>query len=239
MAEIPTDLYHPTATTDVLSFPKPAEKSESKTVFVAYSYKTYPKEDYRKVYKELESKYDVTFIFADEKITNMHIMKKIETFIRSSDFSIFDISGWNPNVTLELGFAMPVSDQWYIAIDPSKTEVKEVPSDLRGLDRIEYASYAELGSKLSLLMEQRYPRRKRSGIEEFLEERRTQVKNILRDHPGFTITSLAQLLQVDVPVAQLIVSPMMDDRELETTGVKKGTKYYLKGQVPREAARKR
>ena len=57
MAEIPTDLYQPTATTvDVLSFAKPAEKSDSKTVFVAYSYKTYPKEDYRKVYKELESR---------------------------------------------------------------------------------------------------------------------------------------------------------------------------------------
>ena len=107
---------------------------------------------------------------------------------------------------------MPVTDQWYIAIDPSKTEVKEVPSDLRGLDRIEYASYAELGNKLSLLMEQRYPRRKRSGIEEFLGERRTQVKDILRDLPGYTITSLVQLLVVYVPGALFIVSPMMDDR---------------------------
>jgi hypothetical protein len=79
---------------------------QRKQVFVAYSYRLYPKADYRKVYKELEEKFDVTFIFADEKITNMHIMKKIETFIRGSDFSIFDISGWNPNVTLELGFAM-------------------------------------------------------------------------------------------------------------------------------------
>src|SRR5689334_11857778 len=86
-----------------------------KQVFVAYSYRLYPKDDYRKLYKQLEERYDVTFIFADEKITNMHIMKKIETFIRGSDFSIFDISGWNPNVTLELGFAMAAGDQWYIA----------------------------------------------------------------------------------------------------------------------------
>src|SRR6185369_15567184 len=102
-----------------------------KQVFVAYSYKLYPKDDYRKLYREIERQYDVTFIFADEKITNMHIMKKIESYIRSSDFSIFDISGWNPNVTLELGFAMAANDQWYIAIDPAKTETKEVPSDLR------------------------------------------------------------------------------------------------------------
>jgi len=57
-----------------------------KQVFVAYSYRLYPKDDYRKLYRELEEKYDVTFIFADEKITNMHIMRKIETFIRGPIF---------------------------------------------------------------------------------------------------------------------------------------------------------
>lgn len=207
-----------------------------KQVFVAYSYKLYPKADYRKVYKELEEKYDLTFIFADEKITNMHIMKKIETFIRGSDFSIFDISGWNPNVTLELGFAMPVSDQWYIAIDPSKTETKEVPSDLRGLDRIEYSSYSELSDKLSILIEQRYPKRQRGGIEEFLEQRRIQIRELLQEHPGLTITSLAQLLEVEVPVAQLAIKPIV--REFETRGVKKSTKYYLKGTAPKEQRRR-
>ena len=130
-----------------------------------------------------EEKFDVTFIFADEKITNMHIMKKIETFIRGSDFSIFDISGWNPNVTLELGFAMAATEQWYIAIDPSKTEIKEVPS-------------------------------------------RADVRALVKDHPGLTIISIAQLLSVEVTVAQLIVKPLLESGELETTGVRRGTKYY-------------
>lgn len=197
-----------------------------KQVFVAYSYKLYPKDDYRRVYKDLEQTYDVTFIFADEKITNMHIMKKIETLIRGSDFSIFDISGWNPNVTLELGFAMPVTEQWYIAIDPARTETKEVPSDLRGLDRIEYGSYSELKNKLSILIDQRYPRRTRAGIDEFLEERRRDIRRLVKEHPGLTITSLAQLLEVDVPVAQLAIKPIME--EFETTGVKRSTKYYLR-----------
>jgi hypothetical protein len=205
---------------------------QRKQVFVAYSYRLYPKADYRKLYKELEDKYDVTFIFADEKITNMHIMKKIETFIRGSDFSIFDISGWNPNVTLELGFAMAVGDQWYIAIDPSKTEIKEVPSDLRGLDRIEYSSYTEFADKLSILMEQRYPKRPRGTIDSYLDERRTEVRQLLSEHPGLTVISLAQLLGIEVPVAQLVVKPMLDKGELETTGVRKSTKYFLKGTAP-------
>lgn len=205
---------------------------QRKQVFVAYSYRLYPKADYRKVYKELEEKFDVTFIFADEKITNMHIMKKIETFIRGSDFSIFDISGWNPNVTLELGFAMAATEQWYIAIDPSKTEIKEVPSDLRGLDRIEYSSYTELGDKLGILLEQRYPKRPRPSIDGFLEDRRADVRALVKDHPGLTIISLAQLLSVEVTVAQLIVKPLLESGELATTGVRRGTKYYLARDVP-------
>jgi hypothetical protein len=203
-----------------------------KQVFVAYSYRLYPKDDYRKQYKELEEKYDVTFIFADEKITNMHIMKKIETYIRGSDFSIFDISGWNPNVTLELGFAMALGDQWFIAIDPSKTDVNEVPSDLRGLDRIQYSSYTELGSKLSALLDQRYPKRQRGTIDSYLEERRAEVRQLLQTDPGMTTVSLAQLLRIEVPVVQLVLRPMLDSGELETRGNRKGMKYYLKGTAP-------
>ena len=110
-------------------------------------------------------------------------MKKIETFIRGSDFAIFDISAWNPNVTLELGFAMAAGDQWYIAIDPSKTEIKEVPSDLRGLDRIEYSSYSELQTKLQVLIEQRYPKKKLTSIDGFLDERGNQIKDLLKRSP--------------------------------------------------------
>jgi len=203
-----------------------------KQVFVAYSYRLYPKDDYRKHYKELEERYDVTFIFADEKITNMHIMKKIETYIRGSDFSIFDISGWNPNVTLELGFAMAIGDQWFIAIDPSKTDVNEVPSDLRGLDRIQYSSYTELAGKLTALLEQRYPKKARGTIDNYLEERRGEIRDLLAQNPGMTVVSMAQVLQIEVPVAQLAIRPMYDSGELATTGNRKGMKYYLKGTVP-------
>jgi hypothetical protein len=209
-----------------------------KQVFIAYSYKLYPKADYRRVYKDLESQYEVTFIFADEKITNMHIMKKIETFIRGSDFSVFDISGWNPNVTLELGFAMAAGDQWYIAIDPAKTEIKDVPSDLRGLDRIEYSSYDELGNKLKILIEQRYPKRARAGIDDYLAERREEVLRLLGEHPGLTVISLAQLLRIEIPVAQLVIKPLLAEGRLDTSGRRKATKYYLAGSAPREAPRR-
>src|SRR5262249_18948895 len=132
------------------------------------------------------------------------------------------------NVTLELGFAMAVSEQWYIALDPSKTETREVPSDLRGLDRIEYASYSELQSKLTLLIDERYPKRKRAGLEEILEERRSEVRALLAKSPGLTVKAIAQLLGMELPVAQLVVKPMVG-QDLETTGATRGMKYFLRG----------
>lgn len=213
----------------------PSKAALRKQVFVAYSYKLYPKDDYRRVYKDLEQKFDVTFIFADEKITNMHIMKKIESYIRNSDFSIFDISGWNPNVTLELGFAMAAGDNWYIALDPKHTEIQEVPSDLRGLDRIQYTSYSDFGSRLSVLMEQWYPpARPRGTIDEFLDERRNEVRTLLRESPGLTVVSIAQVLNLEVQVVQLTLRPLLESGELTTTGVRKGTKYFLKGTEPQQ-----
>jgi len=211
---------------------KKSGREEAHQVFVAYSYKLYPKADFRKVFKALEAAYDVTFIFADEKITNMHIMKKIETFIRGSDFCIFDISGWNPNVTLELGFAMAIGDQWYIAIDPSRTEIKEVPSDLRGLDRIQYDSYSELEDKLRVLLEQRYPKRPKGGIEPFLDQQRDTVRQLLKKEPGLTMIAIADVLGIDVQVAKLVVRPLLEDGELETTGQRRGMKYFIKGKKP-------
>src|SRR5262245_37605801 len=118
--------------------PNPARKPRQ--IFVAYSYRLYPKADYRRVFQDLTKAFQVDFVFADEKITSLHILQKIANYIRESRFGIYDISGWNPNVTLELGLAFGLTEKTFIAIDPSKTNVAEVPADLRGLDRIQYGS---------------------------------------------------------------------------------------------------
>ena len=206
----------------------------TKQVFVAYSYKEYPKDDYRRVFTELEKTYDVRFVFADEKITNMHIMQKIISYIRGSDFSLFDISGWNPNVTLELGWAMASVEGWYICFDPSKTDIKEVPSDLRGLDRIEYGSYSELGAKIGALVEQRYPKRP-EGIDVYLEAQREQILRALSKRPGLKMNDIAELLGTKVNVAQLAMEPLIG-KKVETTGKRRGMKYYLKGDVPKRGS---
>src|SRR5215212_6916305 len=104
-----------------LNIALPDPSKEQRQVFVAYSYRLYPTRDYRRVYKNLEKAFGVSFVFADEKISNLHILQKIVNYIRQSRFGIYDISGWNPNVTLELGLALGMNERTFIAIDPSKT----------------------------------------------------------------------------------------------------------------------
>jgi len=45
-------------------------------VFVAYPY-SLPKRDYRRVFTDLGEAFQVGFVFADEKITGLHVLQKI------------------------------------------------------------------------------------------------------------------------------------------------------------------
>jgi hypothetical protein len=71
-------------------------------IFVAYSYQLYPGEEYRACFSRAGKVWGLEFQYADSRISNEQILDKIEQMIRESTFSIFDISDWNPNVTLEL-----------------------------------------------------------------------------------------------------------------------------------------
>lgn len=199
--------------------------SLSKQVFVAYAYNLYDKRDYRKVFASLENAYGVKFIFADEKITNMHILQKIISYIKASDFSLFDISGWNPNVTLELGVAIAHSDNWYICFNPEKTPVDDVPSDIKGMDRIQYKSFSELEEKLTALLEQRYPREMRQPLDDYISALLKDVRELITKSPGLRMEEIADILKVNVKMAQVIVGPMVNV-SIRVEGKTRGARYF-------------
>jgi len=207
-----------------VGLPNPARKPRQ--VFVAYSYKLYPKADYRRVFQDLAKAFQIDFVFADEKITNLHILQKIMGYIRESRFGIYDISGWNPNVTLELGLAFGLTETAYIAIDPGKTNVAEVPADLRGLDRIQYGSYAELQAGVERLLAQEFPVKPTHDVENQLAQLRGQTISIVTESEGLKITDIARLLGVSVDMAKVVVKPMLGN-ELRIDGIKRGAKYFL------------
>jgi hypothetical protein len=201
-------------------------KKVPRQIFVAYSYRLYNSPDYRKVYKALAEAYDVTFLFADEKITNLHILEKIQRYIRESQFGIYDISGWNPNVTLELGLAFGLGEAAYIAFDPSKVDLSEVPSDLRGIDRMQYSSYSELEDKIGLLLGQEMPAPKTHQAENQLVELREQLWDIVSPDDGLKIADLGRALGVSTALAQLVVRPLVG-QGLRTEGQRRGMRYFL------------
>jgi hypothetical protein len=216
------------ATASILAPTLPNPTKNARQVFVAYSYRLYPKADYRKVYKELAQAFHVEFIFADEKITSLHILRKIANYIRSSRFGIYDISGWNANVTLELGLAFGMNERAFIAIDPTKTEVDEVPSDLRGIDRIQYGSYTELQEGLAKLLAQELPLEPTHDVENQLIQLRQQALKLIQGADGLKVPDIASLLGISVEMVKLVVRPLVGEY-LEVRGIKRGAKYYVKG----------
>src|SRR5205085_5804809 len=126
------------------------ERKRPLQIFVAYPYKLYRKGAFRGALRSLAKTYNVAFNFADERITHLHILDKIVTLMRGSDYCIFDLSGWNPNVALELGIAYSDELEWLICFNPDKRGTSEVPSDIRGIDRIQYRNFKELTGQLAL-----------------------------------------------------------------------------------------
>lgn len=199
----------------------------SRQVFVAYPYALYDPRDYRKVFTSLAKAFDVQFVFADEKITNMHILDKIRGYIRESDFSVFDISAWNPNVTLELGMALSLSDDWYILFNPEQTDVHEVPSDIRGIDRIQYTSFSGLGDGLSALLDQWYPKGERLTVDDYFARSQAEVLGLLERSPGLKVNEIADVLGIHLKMAQVVVGQLLADGRLRSAGKTRGVRYFL------------
>jgi DNA-binding CsgD family transcriptional regulator len=182
-----------------------ALRIERKAVFVAYPY-TLVEEDYRRPYLDAAKEYAVRFEFADLQISDKHILEKIESMIARTAFSIFDLTGWNPNVTLELGIAIGSKKRRFLLFNPSHhtNPAEDVLADVRGFDRIHYGSYSELGRRLGNLLEQQgipalasspepaEDRLQRAPAPSRLDERRLEVLRLLA--AGETSKTISQKL---------------------------------------------
>lgn len=79
---------------------------------------------------------------ANEAMHNMDIMCKVCQAIQESKFAIIDVSSWNPNVMFELGLVYGIGKPALLINKESKT-----PTDLLGMEYIEYKRYDELREK--------------------------------------------------------------------------------------------
>ncbi len=86
-----------------------------------------------------------SYFKADESISNTDIMCKICSELQSSSIVIFNISGLNPNVMLELGLAYGVGKSVIIVKDKNTKAI----SDIGSIEYIEYDHAHDLMQKLS------------------------------------------------------------------------------------------
>lgn len=199
--------------------------AETRQVFVAYPY-SIPKDDYRRPFREVGKAFDVKFVFADEKISNLHILDKIRGYIESSRFGIYDITGWNPNVALELGLALGMNSTSYIAFDPSKTTLSDVPSDLRGMDRMQYSSFSNFQERLESLIAQEMPLPRTHTAEDQLVALRKETVRVLSESEGLKIGDIGRTLGIGTDLAKLVVKPLIADGTLRAEGNTRGMKYH-------------
>ena len=202
------------------------------SIFVAYPY-SISSDDYRRPFVDLGDAFNVEFVIADERITNKQLLDKVEAMIREARLSLFDITGWNPNVALELGIAVGSNRPYYLLFNPTG-EHGDVPADLGGIDRIQYRSYKDLGDGIAKLLLQEFGvPREGAEMASQLETLQGRAAELISQEPGLKINDIATRLgPIPVEMAKVVVRPLVGD-SIETTGVKRGTRYYPVGHAGR------
>lgn len=154
-------------------------------------------------------------------------MQKIANQIKESEFGIYDITGWNPNVTLELGLALGMAERVYVALNPKETEMDDLPSDLKGMDRLQYESYSDFQDELERLISQEMPPPQDQEAEDFLSQLQDKIVDAVQKVPGMNVTNIAKAVGVNKDLAKLAVQNELDSR-LEMRGRTRGARYYPK-----------
>lgn len=138
------------------------QASAPRRVFIAYPWAAYEnRPDYKASFISLERELDVRFVFAESQLSQHHVLDKIQEMIETTAFGIYDLTQWNPNVTLEYGIARGLGRQAFIAFNPTVGSSTDVPADTRGYDRVQYTTFDELTSEVRRLVIQElgYPAR--------------------------------------------------------------------------------
>ena len=121
-------------------------------VFVGHPFANrFPTEEIQKNIQELPFK----VVYGNTDLQTEHLLDVMRANVTKADFSIFDLSDCNPNVALELGLAQGLrktpGKPYYILLNTRRSA--NVPSDIQGIQRLEYTSYdykpaAGLGDQL-------------------------------------------------------------------------------------------
>lgn len=216
-------------------------------VFVACPYSPAPIADYRGAFKSVEDELQyVDFKFADEKINSDVILERIVEHIRQAQVCLCDITGWNPNVTLELGLALGMSK-----VGPpkkvqlmfherrrlfgSRTTGFDLPVDIRGHARINYRDWNSLRSSLLALAQQEAggTTPNATGAFAYLCE---NIHGLLGREPLLKSWEIAARLGMETPQIKPALDKLVQDGRVVKEGNHNNAVYHQKGYTPPDRA---
>ena len=133
-------------------------------VFIGCSFLNSIRKNYDRLKRELEADTPLHIILADTTAVSStdYLLEHITNLIRESSTCIFDATGGNPNVSLEVGIAHALPTEFLLTLYTRKPrsqrkaedvlkqagETKPIISDLQGRNRIEYKAYPALKKQL-------------------------------------------------------------------------------------------
>jgi hypothetical protein len=138
--------------------------AKSFQLFIGCPFLTPSRRNYDKLKRDLEDETPLHVVLADTTAVSStdYLLEHITSLIRESAACVFDATGGNPNVSLEVGIAHALPAEFVLALytrrprsqrDAEETleregEVKPIISDLQGRNRIEYKTYSRLKDRL-------------------------------------------------------------------------------------------
>ncbi len=191
-------------------------------IFVAYPWDLYPdRTAYKRAYTTIERSLNVKFEFAEQRVSTGTVLEKIVEMIEAAALGVYDVTGWNANVTLEYGVAVGLGAKAFIAFNPEATDVADVPSDVRGYDRLQYTDLDHLSSSVEDLIVQELGTG--GPAIDVLEVDRLNLVRVIRETPNQTVRQLATATGMRKDYVQLLLR--RSQSELKVTGATKGTRY--------------
>ena len=144
-------------------------------VFIGCPFAKDIRSPYDHLKREIEANTPLSMVLADTVgiSSSDYLLEHITELIRDSAGCIFDTTGANPNVSLEVGIAHTVPVDFILAvktrkprnpkpdIDGTTREIRSIISDLQGKNRIEYKAYEALKTQLESRYLSRLPYMKR------------------------------------------------------------------------------
>jgi hypothetical protein len=134
-------------------------------VFVGCPFLQGIRKNYDKLKKEVEEETPLHVVLADTAAVSStdYLLEHISTLIRESATCVFDVTGGNPNVSLEVGIAHALPSDFLITLNTRKPRVQQnaqralqeegetrpIISDRQGRNRIEYKTFKALKEGLS------------------------------------------------------------------------------------------